>query len=157
MKKAPKKPIPAAMLDDDDDDMPPLFKQAAAAKKTAVPAALLDDDDDEDWRPLNAREEKNVTPAPETAPTKPSPKMTPERPAPILAKQLPAPPANFGNLQTANGDRITITSVIGKDGKDVICWHHRMACSLHMKVEDLMPREDVALVIAYARQLHANP
>lgn len=62
------------------------------------------------------------------------------------------PPQDFFGIRCGE-DRVQIMSLLCNDGSELLCWHGRLHCSLHLKAADLHPKPAVAQAIAFLKSI----
>lgn len=124
-------------------------KSKPAAKPAPKKSSFWDDDDD---APAPVKAEPVVVkeiPA-EAKPAKRVPPPPPPRKiveAPKQLAELTTPP-DFHNIRCGE-DRVVIMAVLDSLAKDLLCFHVRLGCTIHLKREDLGPSDIVERAVAF--------
>ncbi len=71
--------------------------------------------------------------------------------------QKARPPRGAYAIQVgAEGHRVDIVYAIGTDWRDLMCYHHKYQTMMHLKREDLYPKENVDEAIAFLQKLDSE-
>ena len=80
-------------------------------------------------------------------------------PPPVEYPKLPkhirkaVPPKDFFGIRCGE-DRVQIVSIMGE--KDLLCWHGRLECNMHLLRKDLHPKGAVDNAIAFLKSIDTN-